>query len=194
MLVWLVFFSFAFLSFSKPLNEPNRFVSWMKRLDDDLRTKIMSKGTCIACKLLTFLAQTALLVEKVEDGLVQEAKMLCRNLHIEDDRVCLGVISEFKNEVITVVDQVFLNPDEVCGLWLGPTCAHIRDPSGFWNVTIPDKKPLVKPILPPKVCTYNFLFYYQKFVYFSSCFAENLPTWRKANLSYNHVIKVAPLL
>lgn len=162
MLVSLVFFSFAFVSFSKPLDEPNRFVSWMKRLDDDLRNKIMWKGTCIACKLLTFLAQTAFLVEKVQDGVAYEAKTLCRKLHIEDDRVCLGVISEFKNEVLTVVDQVFLNPDEVCGFWLGPTCAHIRDPSGFWNITLPDKKPPVKPVLPPKVCTYNFLFYYIK--------------------------------
>lgn len=173
----LVFFSFAFTSFSKPLKEPNRFVSWMKRFDDDLRNKIMSKGACVGCKLLMFLAQTAFLVEKVEDDLAYEVKKLCKDLHIEDDRVCLGIISEFKNEVLTVADQVFLNPEEVCGLWLGPTCAHTRDPSGFWNVTIPDKKPPVRPIPPPKVCTYNFFISLcQKFVYFSSCFAGNFPT------------------
>lgn len=149
-LVSLLILSVTWRSFSKPLDETNKYVSWLKRLDDDLRNKIMSKGVCFACKLLTFLAQVVFLTKNVEDAVLYELRVACKDLKIEDDRVCVSVISEFKNEVLSVIDEVFLDPNEVCGTLLGQTCAHSRDPSRFWNVTIPEKKPAVKPIPPPK--------------------------------------------
>ena len=153
----LLILSFTLSSFSKPLQETNGFVSWLKRLEDGLRNKILSKGDCEACKLLTLLAQGALLTKDAENDVVFWSKEVCKKLKIEDNRVCNEVIDEFKNEVLTVVDKVFLSPTQVCGSLLGPTCAHKRDPSEFWNVTIPEKKPPIKPIPPPKVSTIEIL-------------------------------------
>ena len=143
--------SFTLSSFSKPLDKANVLISWLERLEGDLRNRILSNGGCEACKVLTLLAQGAFLTKDAENAVVYESRVLCKKLKIEDDRVCTEVISEFKSEVLTVVDRVFLSPFEVCGSLLGPTCAHKRDPSGFWNITIPEKKPPVKPIPPPKV-------------------------------------------
>jgi len=158
--VSFVILSFALNSSSKPLDEANIFVSWLKRLEGDLRNRILSDGGCEACKVLTLLAQGAFLTNDVENSVIYESRIVCKELKIEDNRVCTEVVSEFKNEVLTVVDKVFLSPSEVCGSLLGPTCAHKRDPSGFWNVTIPEKKPPVKPIPPPKVRTKKYHFLY----------------------------------
>lgn len=146
----LFIISFSSSSFSKPFDKA--FTSWLERLESDLRNKILSSGACDACKLLSFAAQVALKTNDVVNDVVHISREVCKELKIEDNRVCTEVISEFKVEVLTVVDEVFLSPSEICGSLLGPSCAHKRDPSEFWNVTIPDKKPPVKPIPPPKVC------------------------------------------
>lgn len=140
--------SFSSSSFSKPLDKA--FTSWLEHLESDLRNKILSSGACDACKLLSFAAQVALMTNNVVNDVVHISREVCKELKIEDNRVCTEAISEFKVEVLTVVDEVFLSPSEICGSLLGPSCAHKRDPSEFWNVTIPDKKPPVKPIPPPK--------------------------------------------
>ena len=157
LLVSLFILSFPSSSYSKPLHEANSFVSWLKRLEDGLRNKILSNGACEACKVLTFLAQAAFVTKDSENDVVYESRLVCEKLKIEDNRVCTEVISEFKNEVLTVVDKVLLSPTEVCGSLLGPSCAHIWHPSGSWNVTIPEKKPPIKPIPPPKVCIQKML-------------------------------------
>lgn len=146
----LFIISFSSSSFSKPLDKA--FTSWLERLESDLRNKILSTGVCDACKLLSYAAQIAFKTDNAANVVVHISRDVCKELKIEDNRVCTEVISEFKVEVLTVVDEVFLSPSEICGSLLGPSCAHVRDPSEFWNVTIPDKKPPVKPIPPPKVC------------------------------------------
>lgn len=151
LLVCFVVLSFSLNSFTKPLEEANAFTAWLKRLESDIRKKVLSSGSCEACKLLAFLAQVAFLTNKAEDDVVFEAQTICKLLKIEDNRVCTEVIPEFRNEVLTVTDKVFLSPSEVCGSLLGPTCAHKRDPYEFWNITVPGKKPPVKPVPPPKV-------------------------------------------
>ena len=135
----------------KPLEETNAFTAWLKRLDSEIRTNVLSIGSCEVCKLLASLAQAAFLVNKIEDDVIFVAQKICKELKIEDDRVCTQVIAEFRTEVLTVTDKVFLSPSEVCGILLGPTCAHKPDPGKFWNITVPGKKPPVKPVPPPKV-------------------------------------------
>lgn len=154
LLVCFLVLLFSLSAFTKPVEEENGFTAWLKRLENDIRNKILARGTCDACKLLTFLAQTAFVTNKSESAVTFEARVICKELKIEDSRVCTEVISEFRNEVLTVADKVFLSPSEVCGSLLGPTCAHKRDPSEFWNITLPGKKPPVKPIPPPKVSNY----------------------------------------
>lgn len=151
LLVCFVVLSLSVISFTKPVEESNAFTAWLKRLDSEIKTKVLSSGSCEVCKLLVSLAQAAFLANKIEDDVVFEAQKICKELKIEDDRVCTQVILEFRSEALTVTDKVLLSPSEVCGNLFGPTCAHKRDPSEFWNITVPGKKPPVKPVPPPKV-------------------------------------------
>lgn len=107
---------------------------------------------CDACKALTEVAQIAFKTKPNEDDIAKFLTKLCIKLKVEDNRVCTGIIQDFKAEVLTVFDEFFLSPDEVCGLILGQSCAERPNPDIFWNVTIPKTpKPPVRPIPPPKV-------------------------------------------
>ncbi|RMX37741.1 hypothetical protein pdam_00006577 [Pocillopora damicornis] len=149
-LVFILLICFVLNSFSKPAHEENGFTSWVMRLESDVRNRILSTGLCSVCKLLAFVAQIALLTNKIEADVVYEGRLLCKELKIEDSRVCTDVISEFRNEILTVADKAFLDPIELCGSLLGPSCAHARDLGEFWNLTVPGNKPPVKPVPPPK--------------------------------------------
>ena len=150
LLICCLLLSTAMYSTAKPAYHTKAFNSWLERLSSDLHNKVLSSGTCEACKLFTVLAQ-AIFMTKTNDVLYL-ASVLCIKLKIEDHRVCAAAVKEFQVEVLTVFDDVFLSPDEVCGRILGPTCAHARNPDFFWNITLPGtKKPPVKPIPAPKV-------------------------------------------
>ena len=150
-LVFILLICFVLNSFSKPAHEENGFTSWVMRLESDVRNRVLSTGLCSVCKLLAFVAQIALLTNKIEADVVYEGRLLCKELKIEDSRVCTDVISEFRNEILTVADKAFLDPIELCGSLLGPSCAHARDLGEFWNLTVPGNKPPVEPVPPPKV-------------------------------------------
>ena len=152
LLVCFIVLSFSLNSFMKPLEETNTFTAWLKRW------KVSSSDGCEVCKLLSLLAQATFLANRIEDEVVSVAQRVCELLKIEDDRVCTQVILEFRTEVLTVIDKVFLSPTEVCGSLFGPTCAHRRDPNEFWNITVPGKKPPVNPVPPPKVRIRHLIF------------------------------------
>uniref|UniRef100_A0A1I8IQP2 Saposin B-type domain-containing protein n=1 Tax=Macrostomum lignano TaxID=282301 RepID=A0A1I8IQP2_9PLAT len=51
------------------------------------------------------------------------------------------------------LDHVYLDPDDVCGQYLGAGCSNASIPQFdyFWNISLPpNPKPPVKPISPPK--------------------------------------------
>lgn len=76
---------------------------------------------------------------------------ICRTFHIEDEKVCKGVVKEFQSEFFYVIKNVTLTPEEVCGIIIGPQCTSKKDPYDKWNVTFPKTpKPPVTPIKPPK--------------------------------------------
>ena len=107
---------------------------------------------CGACKLGVTLLQTYVKQHKSKDKIASLITKFCISLKIEDERVCRGIVQEFKGEVLTVLDQAVLDPADICGTYLGDSCADATDPYGPWNVTLPPTpKPPVKPIPLPKV-------------------------------------------
>ena len=54
--------------------------------------------------------------------------------------------------MLTVFENLFLSPDEVCGLAFGSDCAKTFWPFDAWNVSLPGvPKPPVSPHVLPKV-------------------------------------------
>uniref|UniRef100_A0A1I8IP86 Sphingomyelin phosphodiesterase n=1 Tax=Macrostomum lignano TaxID=282301 RepID=A0A1I8IP86_9PLAT len=69
------------------------------------------------------------------------------------------LLDEGKNSLVPepmfmyALDHVYLDPDDVCGQYLGAGCSNASIPQFdyFWNISLPpNPKPPVKPILPPK--------------------------------------------
>lgn len=139
------------------------FAKEIEEVLDNLGKRFVGKESgvveCDSCKALVALAHTAFSLKQPGDEIVVLITKGCEKLKIQDTRICTGIVKMFKAEVLTVVDDVFINPNQICGKLLGPSCAHYRDPSAFWNVTLPKTpKPISKRILPPKVIYIYFVF------------------------------------
>ena len=114
---------------------------------------------CEACKFIAGLMQSLFRLNQTDDFIAEAAKFWCIKLKIEDTRVCSTVIPEFRNEVLTVFDEVGLDPKEVCGLILGPSCSKVRQLYPDWNVTFPNiPKPPVHVTPLPKVSFKVYIF------------------------------------
>ncbi|XP_076456755.1 sphingomyelin phosphodiesterase-like [Babylonia areolata] len=112
---------------------------------------VLGTLSCSACKVVVTFAQVAFTSNWTDERIVKEATELCVFLHKVDRRVCAGLVHMFKPEALTVFDRLVLSPQEVCGLAVGPECAHPYSPFNSWNVSFPPKpKPPVKPRVLPK--------------------------------------------
>lgn len=130
---------------------------------------------CTACKLAVKTLQQLFSQNATEDAIVKAVVELCVVLKVEDENVCSLVVPEFKvlrcarvcctvcfcyynscsvqSEVLYVFAHVALDPEEVCGVLLGPSCAKPYNPKNqTWNITFPSTpKPPVSPLTPPNV-------------------------------------------
>ena len=118
----------------KGLSGLRRTLAWIEQ-------KLGSVGrevSCSLCKTVAGFLRYYLELGKTEDEIVKEFTKVCIDFKIEDERVCYGVVREFKDEVLTVFDMAVVTPDDICGTILGPTCANAGTAYGPWNVTFPN--------------------------------------------------------
>ena len=101
--------------------------------------KVANGMSCTVCKIGIGLIQSYLNLESTETDIVNVLTKVCIDLKIEDVTVCTGITEEFKNEVLTVLDEAVVTPNDVCGTILGPSCANSGSAYGPWNVTFPKK-------------------------------------------------------
>ena len=132
---------------------------------------------CDSCKFIAGFMQSLFRLNKTEAFIEEAAIFWCEKLKIEDTRVCSGIVPEFKNEVLTVFDEVGLEPQEICGLILGPSCGKVRDLYPDWNITLPNvPKPPVQPIPLPKSGSPTFKILHLSDVHVDHQYAENTST------------------
>jgi sphingomyelin phosphodiesterase len=140
------------LAYSKE-NENHNVMS--NEIDSISWPSILKGLECDACKFIAGFMQGLFRLNKTDAFIAKAAIFWCEKLKIEDTRVCSGIVPEFENEVLTLFDEVGLEPKEICGLILGPSCSKVRDLYPDWNITLPNvPKPPVQPIPPPKVSEY----------------------------------------
>jgi sphingomyelin phosphodiesterase len=75
---------------------------------------------------------------------------VCYTMKIEDNTVCLGISTEFRTAIIYVVEQLIVEPNEICGLAF-KDCGTPFDPlKKNWTLPIPGGKPPITPNSLPK--------------------------------------------
>ena len=100
-------------------------------------SSIGRKVSCSLCKMIVGFLKYYIDQGSTENEIVKALTKVCIFLKIEDQRVCYGVVREFKEEVLTVFDTAVVTPDDICGTVLGPNCAKSGTAYGPWNVTFP---------------------------------------------------------
>ena len=116
-------------------------LGYLKQALTSIERKLGNIGkevSCSLCKMLTGVLHYFIDNEFTEEEVVKGITKICIDLKIEDQRVCYGVVREFKEEVLTVFDKAVVTPDDICGTILGPTCAKAGTAYGPWNVTFPN--------------------------------------------------------
>eukprot|EP00118_Oscarella_pearsei_P025852 m.308905 g.308905 ORF g.308905 m.308905 type:complete len:593 (+) comp45030_c0_seq1:34-1812(+) len=113
-------------------------------------TRSSSSIECDVCKATVFLVRPLLGLPGLENEVVKIISKACVDLHIEDQRVCDGIASEFRPEVFGVLLNSHVTTDEICGALFGDKCGSPFDPLANWTIPIPSNKPPVKPPMPPK--------------------------------------------
>ncbi|XP_039266810.2 sphingomyelin phosphodiesterase-like [Styela clava] len=103
---------------------------------------LMSLGSlkCSACKLtLEYALWKFKKPDGTYDGLPEFVESACKRLKIETTDVCDGIVTTYKSVVLTLLHELQLTGEQVCGLILPSTCYSADLPWNKikWNVTIP---------------------------------------------------------
>lgn len=125
-----------------------RFISNLGKLLDieqvvkEIETSIMSSVSCNACKAGVGLLQHYVQNGKTKEDIIKAASKFCISFKIETPRVCLGIINLMADEVVYVVENLVMSPDEICGFVIGDICGIPYNPYHKWRVAFP---PVPKP-------------------------------------------------
>ncbi|CAL1543340.1 unnamed protein product [Lymnaea stagnalis] len=126
----------------------NKMASYLQR---HRRLDRWGNVTCGVCVFVVTEIRDMIRRATAVQTIVQEVIKFCVNFKIEDEHVCKLIVPQFQEEVLYVVDNLLLSPDEACGIILGDACATPYFPGEMWNVTLPDTpKPIPRPPTPPK--------------------------------------------
>ncbi|OAD57535.1 Sphingomyelin phosphodiesterase [Eufriesea mexicana] len=123
----------------------------LKQVMMEVETSVMSKVSCTACKAGAGLIQHYIKIGKNDEEIMNSIYQFCVSLNIQSPRVCQGVSLLFGAEVIYVLKQVDMGPAQICSFVIGDACDDTYNPIHEWEVAFPpEKKPPVKPPVPPQ--------------------------------------------
>ncbi|XP_064489276.1 sphingomyelin phosphodiesterase-like [Ornithodoros turicata] len=115
-------------------------------------TKLSKFGVnyCSACTMATTLVRKLLQEGESEKHIISMLKTSCKLFRISTDRVCSGIVDQFKGEFFYVMQRSKLSSKEICDTVFPEDCGPNKDPALNWTVQLPSRpKPPVKPSPPP---------------------------------------------
>lgn len=127
--------NFLVITLSKMLRSVN-----FTQVSEDLRIGSSSKINCIACNTIMTLFLSPLNTKEV---MVGAARVVCKqfsHLMRTTERVCLGVVESFKDDLDYIKRSSRLTRREMCGLLLGIECARTVTENLNWTIPIPSKQ------------------------------------------------------
>ncbi|XP_003379090.1 sphingomyelin phosphodiesterase [Trichinella spiralis] len=114
-------------------------------------TSVAHHSSCTLCYLLSTTAQRIYFCNRSQEQLSYLINGLCVFLRIYNSRICQGIVSVYKDEVLYVAGQLLLSPKQLCAV-LVENCGEAYNPfKANWTVALPDvPKPPVQPRQQPK--------------------------------------------
>ncbi|KAK8388912.1 hypothetical protein O3P69_020698 [Scylla paramamosain] len=114
----------------------------LEQVVNEIETSIMSTASCTACKVGVGMLQKFVQNGMIKEDIIKAASGFCISLRIETTRVCLGIVNLMADEVVYVVENLVMSPDEICGFVIGDICGIPYNPYHKWKVAFP---PVQKP-------------------------------------------------
>uniref|UniRef100_A0A914Z903 Saposin B-type domain-containing protein n=1 Tax=Panagrolaimus superbus TaxID=310955 RepID=A0A914Z903_9BILA len=122
-------------------------VFWSSSFAAPVEHKLES-ASCNSCNLIVEVAHDVLGDDALDDCIVDFISWICSALKIEDHFVCKGMVGDFKEQFIYVLQELIVEPKEICGL-LVKGCDGGFDPyNATWFLPMPGVKPPHKTPTP----------------------------------------------
>uniref|UniRef100_A0A9J2P5J3 Sphingomyelin phosphodiesterase n=1 Tax=Ascaris lumbricoides TaxID=6252 RepID=A0A9J2P5J3_ASCLU len=94
---------------------------------------------CIGCRATVEAFRFIYGRNRTRDAIINIASYICEHFVQRETVVCYGMATQFREEILYVVDKLLLQPDRLCGLFI-EDCGKSFNPFSKWNVTIPPKR------------------------------------------------------
>lgn len=122
----------------------------MYKYNNHLRNEFsdLDSQQCTTCELVVEVAHDLLGDDALDDCIVDFVTFVCTALGIEDNFVCKGIISDFGETFIYVIQTLIVEPNEICGL-LVSDCGGFDPHNATWFLPMPGVKPPHKD--PPSI-------------------------------------------
>lgn len=98
--------------------------------------RAFTERECLMCRFSVGLVKYALETQKGASQIYKLANTYCALAHIESPVVCSKVTKLFNREVVKVLTNAVVTPNQVCGLLSNNTCGHFYDPMAEWEVNL----------------------------------------------------------
>ncbi|KAI6227082.1 Sphingomyelin phosphodiesterase [Aphelenchoides besseyi] len=109
---------------------------------------------CTFCKDAVGLAETIFGSNIINECLPDFIIFMCETLGIQSQNVCKGIVGNFQDVFLYVLNEILKEPVDVCGILL-TSCDTPNNPlDSNWTTYIPPNKPPYEKDYPPKVGQY----------------------------------------
>ncbi|WKX89130.1 hypothetical protein Q1695_008631 [Nippostrongylus brasiliensis] len=117
----------------------------MRQLKEEANEPHNRAASCDICTMFVDAINLLIQQNKTDTEIENFLTELCDAINLEQPHVCKHIIQAFASEIIFVLTQAIITPNELCGAFI-KNCGTSEFPLNvMWNITIPDGKPPVKP-------------------------------------------------
>ncbi|VDL77728.1 unnamed protein product [Nippostrongylus brasiliensis] len=117
----------------------------MRQLKEEANEPHNRAASCDICTMFIDAINLLIQQNKTDTEIENFLTELCDAINLEQPHVCKHIVQAFASEIIFVLTQAIITPNELCGAFI-KNCGTSEFPLNvMWNITIPDGKPPVKP-------------------------------------------------
>uniref|UniRef100_A0A915Q717 Saposin B-type domain-containing protein n=1 Tax=Setaria digitata TaxID=48799 RepID=A0A915Q717_9BILA len=114
------------------------FINGISAVNDDKETGA-DTPSCIECHMAVIFFRSIYEQNNTRDLLIEIATFICKYFVQEESLICYGLATQFREEILYVVKELFLQPDVICSMFMEDCGSPKIDSS--WNITLPAKRP-----------------------------------------------------
>uniref|UniRef100_A0A7E4W9P3 Sphingomyelin phosphodiesterase n=1 Tax=Panagrellus redivivus TaxID=6233 RepID=A0A7E4W9P3_PANRE len=109
----------------------------------------LDSTACTACTIVVEMLHDTLGEDVFNNCIGQFVAKVCSALGIEDNFVCKGIVSDFEDTFVYVLDELIVEPRQLCGLLIKECDGGPASLNQTWLIDMPGTKPPYKaPVAP----------------------------------------------